>query len=162
MKFKFRTLVNRHHRQIYALALRMLANKAEAEDATQEVFERLWANITPLAEQDAGPWLHRVTHNYCIDQLRKRKPSEELVDTLVDSATQTPDSASQQQQLSGWLNKAIAQLKEPYKTLIVLFDLQQKSVREVADSMSMQENHVKVSIHRARKQLRAILQGVEL
>jgi RNA polymerase sigma-70 factor (ECF subfamily) len=65
-------------------------------------------------------------------------------------------------QLSSWLGAAIERLKEPYRSLIILADLQQRSIKEVARSLDLNENQAKVYIHRGRKQLRDFLQGIEL
>ena len=65
-------------------------------------------------------------------------------------------------QLSAWLSSAIEKLKEPYRSLIILADLQQRSIKDVANTLDLNENQAKVYIHRGRKQLRVLLQGVEL
>jgi len=65
-------------------------------------------------------------------------------------------------QVSSWLSTAIEKLKEPYRSLIILADLQQRSIKDVARSLDLNENQAKVYIHRGRKQLRGYLQGTEL
>jgi len=163
MEFKYRTLVNRHQRQIYSVAMRMLNNRSEAEEITQDAYERLWKHIAELTEEDALPWLIRVTRNLCIDLLRKRRETVELdLDMECKDDSKTPQGAAQHGQLSRWIRDAIDGLKEPYKSLIVMADLEQQSVRDMASKMNLNENQVKVYVHRARKNLRNILQAVEL
>ena len=155
--------MNRHHRLVYAITLRILANQAEAEDATQEVYERAWKHIDKIDEADAKAWLGKVARNLAIDRLRARKPIDSLDtnDDMIDASRST-EAAMEHHQLSQWLKLAIGKLKEPYKSLVMILDLQQKSVREAAAATHLSENQVKVYAHRARKQLRTLLQGGEL
>lgn len=163
MKFKFRTLVNRHHRVIFAIAVRILGDASEAEDAVQEVYVRLWKHIDTVNEDEAQAWLCRVAKNHCIDKLRTRKCNDSLEDSEeIESEHSQPSKCAEQTQMSQWLNDAIKKLKEPYKSLIVLLELQQRSIREAAHATQLSENQVKVYSYRARQKLRALLQGVEL
>lgn len=165
-------LVNHHQQAVYSKAVYMLGNAVEAEDACQETYERLWKRISAKAEHSSAEeraeedkaWLLRVTHNLCIDKLRQRKPMsiDSVQESVCESPTSQPATALASSQLSDWLSNAIDRLKEPYKSLIVLADLQQMTVREVADTLDLSENQVKVYVHRARKQLRGLLQGIEL
>jgi len=166
MKRLFRTLVDEHQHSVYSQAFFILANKSDAEDAVQEAYERLW----PAMHNDgfdgdsAKAWLLHVVRNICIDKLRRRKPQ---VDTELDefesnSSDSKPVAQLMNRQVSGWLAQAIKQLKEPYRSLIILADLQQRSIKEVARSLDLNENQARVYIHRGRKQLRSFLQGTEL
>jgi len=163
-KLKFRRLVNAHHRLVYSIALRILNDGAEAEDVSQEVYERAWKRINDIEETRAQAWLSQVTRNLCIDRLRQRKPIEtgdELINT-TECPNSGPAVSAAEQQCSKWLQSAISKLKEPYKTLILILDIQQLSVKDASEQTKLSENQVKVYRHRARKQLKALLQGIEL
>lgn len=163
MEFNYRTLVNQHQRRVYSLAHHMLGDAQEAEDVTQEVYIRLWKRMDWVVLDEARPWLLHVTRNLCIDQLRKRKPNVEMeVEPACDRTENTPQGSLERSQLSGWLKASIAKLKEPYKSLVLMADLQQLSIKEIAAIKEFSENQVKVYLHRARKQLRSLLQNVEL
>ena len=166
MKRLFRTLVDQHQHRIYSQAMFILSNKSDAEDATQEAYERLWSTMhrREFDSESAKAWLLHVVRNICIDKLRRRKP---IADTEMDEFENEgvigkPVGQLISKQLSGWLNEAIEHLKEPYRSLIILADLQQRSIKEVARSLDLNENQARVYIHRGRKQLRSFLQGVEL
>ena len=170
MQFLFRTLVNQNQRLVYSQAMHILANKSDAEDATQEAYERLWKHISKPQQQnqldtDSGKaWLLHVVRNLCIDKLRQRKPIsiQNLDELQSDSSDSKPVATLAKKQLSAWLSSAIERLKEPYRSLIILADLQQRSIKDVAKTLDLNENQAKVYIHRGRKQLRVLLQGVEL
>ena len=121
----------------------------------------------PDSEFDSGAakaWLLHVVRNVAIDRLRKRKPVTELeLDELENETKQSkPVAQLMSKQVSAWLGTAIERLKEPYRSLIILADLQQRSIKDVARSLDLNENQAKVYIHRGRKQLRGYLQGIEL
>lgn len=166
MKRTFRTLVDLHQQRVYSQAFYVLADKSDAEDATQEAYERLWSTMHEKAfdEQSAKAWLLHVVRNICIDKLRRRKP---ITDTELDEfenegSHSKPVAQLMSKQLSSWLAASIDRLKEPYRSLIILADLQQRSIKEVARSLDLNENQAKVYIHRGRKQLRVFLQDTEL
>ena len=170
MKFLFRTLVNQHQRLVYSQALHILANKSDAEDVTQEAYERLWKQMNKsqahneINQESGKAWLLHVVRNLCIDRLRLRKPiSSHEIENIHDHDPQSrPVAMLATKQLSEWLHSAIERLKEPYRSLIILADLRQHSIKDVAKTLDLNENQVKVYIHRGRKQLRVLLQGVEL
>lgn len=166
MKRLFRTLVDQHQQRVYSQAMFILADKGDAEDATQEAYERLWSamNGQGFEADTAKSWLLHVVRNICIDKLRRRKPIAESDLDEFESLNQLSKPVTQlmNKQLSSWLGEAIERLKEPYRSLIILADLQQRSIKEVASSLDLNENQAKVYIHRGRKQLRGFLQGIEL
>ena len=168
MKRQFRALIDEHQQLVYSQAMYILADKGEAEDATQEAFEKLWSEMnkqTSTLELDSTRgWLLTVVRNRSIDKLRRRKPLTETELDLVESTTtdSRPVASLMSKQLSQWLSDAIERLKEPYRSLIILADLQQRSIKDVAHTLELNENQAKVYIHRGRKQLRTLLQGVEL
>jgi RNA polymerase sigma-70 factor (ECF subfamily) len=159
MEFKYRTLVNLHQQRVYSLARHMLGDAAEAEDVCQEVYERLWKNIAKVTEEQARPWLLQVTRNRCIDVIRKRRDTQELPEGLACERAETnPGGQLARARLSDWLKQCIAKLKEPYQSLVLMSDLEQLSVKEMSAATALNENQVKVYLHRARKQLRSLLQ----
>jgi RNA polymerase sigma-70 factor (ECF subfamily) len=150
--------------------MHILSNKGDAEDAAQEAYERLWKHLNKPQQQNeldtesGKAWLLHVVRNLCIDKLRQRKPvvDQELDELQSHSSDNKPVAMLAKKQLSSWLSQAIEKLKEPYRSLIILADLQQRSIRDVAKTLELNENQAKVYIHRGRKQLRGLLQGVEL
>lgn len=171
-KLLFRSLVDRYQRLVYSQAVHILADAAEAEDASQEAYERLWKHLNNMQPDDLGAmemesgkaWLLHVTRNLCIDKLRQRRPvsAVAMADDCYEPANKQPNETAAHGELGRWLRQTIAQLKEPYRSLITLADLQQRPVKEVAHMLGLSENQAKVYIHRGRNQLRDLLQGIEL
>jgi RNA polymerase sigma-70 factor (ECF subfamily) len=156
---KFNKILAEHQQRIYSLALYILRNKQEAEDITQDVFIRLWDNLEQIEFEHISSWLNTVTRNACIDRLRKRREFAPVSDEhQVTQNHQEPAGNLQQQQLSTWLSQAISRLKEPYSSLIMLCDVQQSSQHTAAQSLNLTTTQVKVYLHRARHQLRTLLE----
>ena len=159
MSREFKKWVKEYQDQAWTLARYMLKDASEAEDATQEAFIRLWNNRDKIDPNSVKPWLMRVTRNHCLDRLRRRKPETELNEyQMVEE--RNPAHGYEQGELGRWLKLAIAGLKEPYRSLVVLRDVQQHSYEEVAGVLDLSLSQVKVYLHRARKQLREQLAEV--
>ncbi len=156
----FRQWVADYQDQAWSLARYLLKDAAEAEDVCQEAFVKLWNNQDSINPDKIKPWLMKVTRNGCLDRLRRRKPSEELGEWHAADASQGPQHGAEHHELGQWLQRSIDRLGEPYRSLVVLRDVQQNSYEEVADTLELSLAQVKVYLHRARKQLREELAEV--
>lgn len=159
MSREYRKWVAEYQDQAWTLARYILKDEAEAEDATQEAFVKLWNNRDAIDPERIKPWLMRVTRNHCLDRLRRRKPEQPFED-YQSVEHHGPLQGAEQSELGSWLKSAIAGLKEPYRTLVVLRDIQQHSYEEMAGVTELTLSQVKVYLHRARKQLREQLAEV--
>lgn len=155
---KFNKILSDHQQRIYSLALYILRDKAQAQDITQDVFTRLWKDFEKIDLDKTKQWLSTVTRNACIDKIRRRKEYTQVEDNhQVTHVHQEPAGHLALHQLSGWLKDAIACLKEPYSSLIILCDVQQTSQDTAAQTLDLSTNQVKVYLHRARRELRCLL-----
>jgi RNA polymerase sigma-70 factor (ECF subfamily) len=153
MSREYRQWVTEYQDQAWTLARYILKDASEAEDATQEAFVKLWNNRNAIDKERVKPWLMRVTRNHCLDRLRRRRPEQEFVEYQAVEE-HGPMKDAERGELGGFLKSAIAALSEPYRTLVVLRDVQQHSYEEVAGVTELSLSQVKVYLHRARKQLR--------
>jgi RNA polymerase sigma-70 factor (ECF subfamily) len=143
---------------VLALATRILADRAEAEDVTQETFIRAWKAL-PTWEPRAkfSTWLHRVALNLCYDRLRKRRESTmaELPEQ-VDMALR-PDDALDQSERVGAVEGAIAALPERQAAALTLCALQDHSQADAAEIMEISVEALESLLARARRTLRTVL-----
>ncbi len=161
MSFRFRRLVSKHENQVFSLARYLLKDSGEAEDVAQETFIKLWNHLDRVDADHVLPWLMKVTRNACLDRLRRRRPETDIDQAMADSEP-GPAQSLHQDELGRWLRQAIAGLKEPYRSLVVLRDVQQNSYQEIAVILELSLEQVKVYLHRARRQLRTRLQEVRV
>ena len=161
MSRQFRQWVEEYQDQAWSLARRLLNDPSEAEDVCQEAFVKLWHHQDSIDPQKSMAWLMKVTRNGCLDRIRRRKLGVELQEWhLSDQPVAEPQQDAEHSELGSWLQMAITRLAEPYRSLVLLRDVQQHRYQEVAEALEMSLAQVKVYLHRARKQLREELAEV--
>lgn len=164
----FETAVERHQRRIYTFARYYLGNSQEADDITQEVLLKLWRKRREIDDERMLPWLVRVTRNACYDLLRKRRSaakmfSSEAEDEAVQASTDPepgPEARAEASDFKRHLEDALDEIGEPYKSLVLLREVQGMKYQEISDALEMPLNTVRVYLHRARHELRERLREV--
>jgi len=163
----FEEMVAEQQRKVYSFAHYFLGNPQEAEDVTQEVLLKLWRNWQRVRQESVRPWLLRVTRNACYDRLRQRRSSSRvfLPDTDPEVLETTPGSGSDPEDLAQradfrrHLLAALEILAEPYRSILILREIQGLRYREISEILDLPLNTVRVYIHRGRRQLREELAG---
>jgi RNA polymerase sigma-70 factor (ECF subfamily) len=159
----FERQVSDHEDYVYRFARSMLKDKATAQDVTQEVLVKLWEHQDDLDEDGLGAWLTCVTRNACIDKLRARQRRRKTVQIDTDGVGRaedpghTPDRHAETEDLRDHVLDALDQVDDPYRRVVALRELQGLKYKEIAETLDMPLNTVKVYIHRGRKKLRAQL-----
>ena len=175
----FEVLVSRYERKVYALALKLTGNQADAEEIAQDVFLTIYQKLdTFRGESLLSSWIYRVTANAAFMKLRDRRkrakvPFEEGTATPEGGDENMPavtatypqgdwstsaDAMLERGELGTKLSDAIAQLPEKFKLIFLLKDVQGLSNEEIADVVNMSVPAVKSRLHRARLFLREKLQ----
>ena len=160
MSKRYRHWVEEYQNQAWTLARYLLKDPSEAEDACQEAFVKLWRHQDSIDPDKVRPWLMKVTRNGCLDRLRRRRPTVELEDWRQKDESPGPMQGAHQQEIGRLLMRSVTGLKEPYRSLVVLRDVNQHSYEEVAGMLELSLAQVKTYLHRARKQLREQLAEV--
>jgi RNA polymerase sigma-70 factor (ECF subfamily) len=151
----FEEIYRRYEGRIHGLCLRMIRDRARAEDLTQDVFLRAWRKIGSFDGRSAfSTWLHRLAVNVVLGELRtqRRRPqtvSEEdpggsEIDSLATSETHVPEPSSAMD-----LEAAIAELPPRARMVFWLHDVEGYPHREVAGLMGLAEGTCKALLHRA-------------
>lgn len=172
------TLVAIYHRRIYAHCYRFTGSHAEAEDMTQDIFVKLYCN---LSSYDMGRgsfyhWLQNVTRNHLVDYFRRSRVArfstsldagfdgEEdgptLGDRLMDSAPSQEERFADLE-LKLRVRTAVNQLSDASRETITLCALEERGNRETARLLKIQEGTVRSRLSRARVELAKLLQPVE-
>mgnify|MGYP001821799367 CR=1 FL=1 len=153
MDKQFKQWTNAHQHQTWSLARFLLKDGAEAEDVVQEAFIRLWQHRDTMSEARVKPWLLRVTRNLCLDRLRLERPvAEDHAEELAGE--DEPWEQMERSRAGQELKAAVLALDEPYRSLVIMRDVQQHSYEDVATTLELSLPHVKTYLHRARKKLR--------
>lgn len=155
----FNTTVYPLKDKIFRFAKRMLEQNEEAEDIVQEVFIRLWKKKEDLDRYRSVEALAMITtKNLCLDKIKARKFNLESLDErrqLIEGIAEVtkPDHSDF---ISG-IKEAMKTLSPPSRMIVHLRDIEGYEYNEIAEIMDMQENAVRVSLSRARKQIRDFL-----
>jgi len=166
----FEQLIEKYQKKVYNIALKMLGNKEDAYDMSQEVFIRVYRSIDKFKEQASlSTWIYKITTNACLDEIRRRKnrftvsidDDMELNDSKVKRQIEydgpSPEIIVEENELREIINKSIQQLPEQYRVVTILRDIQGFSYEEIANILDVPQGTVKSRINRARAMLRDIL-----
>jgi RNA polymerase sigma-70 factor (ECF subfamily) len=152
-------LVDRHLGRVVALAGRLLANRADAEDVAQEVFLRVWQQAARWRSGEArfSTWLHRVTLNLCHDRLRRRReaPLEAAGDPPGGAAP--PGADLQRNAVAARVQAALAQLPERQRDAILLCHYQELGNIDAAAVLGVSIEALESLLARGRRRLRELL-----
>lgn len=155
----FDEIVQRHQQSIYYLALRYLKNDADAADATQKTFVRVFKSIDRFrGAASFRTWIYRIAINLCLNHIRDHR-REYVTDIRDDALTTAPLGASRiiREDEARLLRDAIDELPPKQRMVLELRIYDELSFREVAELANCSENAAKVNFHHAVKRLRAIL-----
>ena len=159
MLAQYRQATEQHRQRIYSFAYYSLRAREDAEDVTQEVFIKLWQHWQKVDHGKLGAWLMRVARNAVIDHVRKQRPAQANLDHYADVDDQAgrSDEASEidRQIFKDQLQLAIKSLDDPFRSIVVMRDVQGLNYADIQASLSMSESQVKVYLHRGRRKLRA-------
>lgn len=164
----FAQLYSLHKRRIYSLCLRMVGNIAEAEDLTQEAFMQLHRKIATFRGDSAfSTWLHRLTVNVVLMQLRKKGLSLISLDEAMEPVPEQSAGRSfgaPDLTLSGAidrlaLERVVADLPAGYRLIFILHDVEGYEHNEIATLLECSIGNSKSQLHKARLRLRDALRA---
>lgn len=160
----FEQIMIHSQQRVMAMTWRMLGNEADARDASQEVFLRVYKYLRSFRrDEDFFAWLYRITMNVCRDAQNKRRHTDRLVSlsdhTEQEAFTVAADQADAEQtamqaQQRELITRAMATLPYKERASIVLRDVEGLSTEEVARIMKSSATTVRSQISSARKKIR--------
>jgi len=163
-------MLKRYAPRVYAVAIRMVNDRDEAEEVLQETFISACKNIHKFEGRSAlNTWLHRIATNAALMHLRKRKNREVSLDAPVETQDGedvvrevqdwafSPDDHALNSETRAVLEQAIAALPETLRTVFVLREIEGYSTEETANILGISISAAKVRLHRARLRLREML-----
>ena len=161
-------LIRATYADVYSLARRLLGDPSDAADATQEVYVRVVRSVLGFrGESSFGTWLHRVTVNVCLTALRTRGDvrargqSAGVAEMDVEVVDPSPDPASRAEtaDLAARTARALAELSDDAREVVVLRDVQGLTTKEAAEVLGISEGALKVRLHRAHARLRELVRA---
>lgn len=165
----FEQLVNQYQGRVYNFIYRMIGGREEAQDLAQEVFVSIFKNIDGFrGESSLATWIYRITANHCKNRrkyLGRRKvehpmtlenEDKEMASSHIPVAVgvSRPDELVEGYQTEVLIQRAIAELDEEQRTILVLRDIQSVSYEDISEITGLPLGTVKSRLHRARMTLK--------
>lgn len=161
----FRQLVERYKDYVFTVCFRVLQQREEAEEASQDVFIKVYKTLGSFEQKSKfSTWLYTVAYRTALDKVRTRKKGNISIDQ-EDNYLQIPDQENRGAEqmintelLKAQLMAAIRQLKPQDAAVVTLFYLKEKSIKEIVEITGLTTTNVKTKLHRTRESLRKHLQ----
>jgi RNA polymerase sigma-70 factor (ECF subfamily) len=173
-KEAFEEIVLHYQKKVFNIAYRMLGNLEEAKDLAQEVFLSVFDSIKDLREEiKFDVWLTQITLNHCRNRWKYLKRRHYFNSDSLDDPVETedgnmprqihdpsddPEAFYEKKMVQQFIERGLLQLREDQRELIVLKDLQEYSYEEIGKLFRLPEGTVKSKLHRARMDLKEILE----
>jgi RNA polymerase sigma-70 factor (ECF subfamily) len=170
----FSEIVLTYQKKVFNIAFRMLGNREEAKELSQEVFLSVLDSIKELREEvKFESWLTQITLNHCRNRWKYLKRRQYFKTDSLDDPIETEDGEMERQVLDPsdnpetllekkmirqFVQRGLSKLKEDQREMIVLRDLQGYSYEELGKLFSLPEGTIKSRLHRARMDLKEILE----
>src|SRR5262245_9974546 len=169
----FRAIIQRHNRRLYRIARSVMRNDSEAEDVVQEAYVRAFANLAKFrGDSSLATWLSRIVLNEALGRLRGRRPSVDpaeienrpsshgqIIPFPNASPQLDPERSMAQREIQRLLERAIDELPDAFRTVLVARVIEEMSVEETAELLGLRPETVKTRLHRARTLLKEALEA---
>ncbi len=160
----FRRIVERHHRALYLLALRLTGSRADAQDLVQDGLAKAYVHLDRFDPRyRLSTWLHRIVLNTCRDYLKSARRRElpagaDPTSELRDESAARPDDVAARRETAVRVRAALDTLKPAYREILVLKDMQGFTYVEISAITGTPVTALKIRALRARAKLRATLE----
>ncbi|HMA75195.1 MAG TPA: RNA polymerase sigma factor [Xanthobacteraceae bacterium] len=168
----FRVIMQRSNRRLYRIARAVVHDDSEAEDVVQEAYVRAFTSLADFrGDSSLSTWLSRIVLNEALGRLRRRRPTIDVTSienrqpaqsTVIPfplaSTQPDPERTMAQRQIQILLERAIDDLPDDFRTVLVARVVEGMSVEETADLFGLRPETVKTRLHRARRMLRDALE----
>ena len=142
-KSSYAILIERHKNMVFTIANRIMRNREEAEEVSQDAFLKAYRSLKKFKKESKfSTWLYKIVYNQCISELRKRKINFVSVDDGENEQLDIEDTYTRVDKLEAedrkrYLEKAIGQLQEDERMVVTLYYQHEMTTEQVADVMDM-------------------------
>lgn len=157
----YATLVDKYKSYAFTIAMKILENRPESEEAAQDAFIKAFHYLKNFNKQAKfSTWLYRIVFNTAISYKRKAKPAFQSIENSIIEYSERADHKTEEDDKHIFITKAMNKLNEADRLAIQLFYIKEFNMDEVAEMMGQNINTIKVRIHRARLRLAEELKGI--
>lgn len=159
----FTQLVNRYKDLVFTLALRMLKNREEAEEVSQDTFIKTYKSLDKFkGDSKFSTWIYKVAYNSCLDRIKKNKKylNDVEINEFTEHQVKIVDNAFDalvEEERNQLIQDCLHLLPSEDSFLLTLYYFEEQTLDEIANIVGLTANNVKVKIFRSRKKLASIL-----
>lgn len=159
----FAVLVDRYKNLVFTLSLKMLKNREEAEEVSQDAFIKVYKSLPKFkSESKFSTWLYKVAYNTCLDRLRSKKRVTPLIsmDNFAEqevSCLMNVLNTIEERERKQMVQNCVNSLPGEDSFLLTLYYFQENSLKEISKIMGINENNLKIKLYRSRIKLAGIL-----
>ena len=147
----FEALFLKYNSPVFNLSLRMMGNKEEAEDMTQDIFIKAYKNLHNFrGDSSFKTWLYRIATTTCIDGIRKKKSFWNFFRKIIENKSPVTEKSNNYEEKE-WIQEVLKSLPPNQRLLLVLRYIQGFSNKEIAGILNCSEGSLKVKLYRARE-----------
>ncbi|MSR46715.1 MAG: sigma-70 family RNA polymerase sigma factor [Planctomycetes bacterium] len=164
----YRTIVERYSARLYEVVLRIVKERADAEEVVQDAFFRAWRNLDRFKFDSAlYTWLYRIAVNAAVDLAKKRRrrvarsldAGEVPMHEGLPGNSPEPDANLRRSEAIEWVRAAVAALPEPFHSILVMREYGDLSYEQLSEVLSVPKGTVESRLFRARQKMRDWLQS---
>lgn len=159
----FAFLVEKYKTLVFSLSVKMIKNKEEAEEVAQDTFIKAYKNLAKFeGNSKFSTWLYKIAYRNCLDAIKKNSVRynfiaiNEITINQIEATEAILDTIEKKER-SILISNCLEKLPEEERTILWLFYFKELSLKEIIEITTLSESNVKVKLHRARKQLLAIV-----
>ena len=151
----FSELYSRYNGKVYYKCLSLLQSESIAKDATQEIFVKLFLNLSKFGEKAKfSTWVYSITYNYCIDFIRKKKRSDILFSEDIEKASEVIEEDIEDKELLemeiGKLKRVLDAIPPGDKAILMMKYQDELSIKEISAALNKSESAIKMRLKRAK------------
>jgi len=161
----FAFLVDKYKDMVFSLALKVVKNREEAEEVSQDTFIKAFRSLKNFkGDAKFSTWLYKIAYNNCMDRVKKISKGYHVdgIDEVVENRIKATDDVLktiERKERALIIKECLLELPEDERSILWFFYFEELSLREITEVTSYSENNVKVKLHRARKKLLAVIEN---
>jgi len=159
-------LVKRYQNYVFTLTLRFIKSREDAEEVSQDIFVKAYRSLADFrGESKFSTWLYTIVNTTCITFLRKKRLNVQSLDNeKVFETVESQDSGLNANQVerksrASMVNSSISMLSYDDSEILTLFYKAEQSLEEISQILGLEQNTVKVRLHRARQRLKTMMEN---
>ena len=162
----FAILVERYKNMVYTLSIKIVKNKEEAEEISQDAFVKAFKNLKNFkGDSKFSTWVYKIAYYASLDSIKRNKRfsnTENIDDLKIGNLSDIQGALEylQEKERKKVIGDALLKLNEDERTILTLFYFEELSIKEIVEVVNLSEDNIKVKLYRSRKKLAIILKHV--